>query len=262
MPREKPDRESIVCGRNPVEELLIANSATIDKIFVQRGAGGEGISRILSLAQEADVPARRVPVDRLNALAGRVRHQGVVAVASAHPYSTLDDVLNAADADGRNAFILYLDRVTDPRNLGAVLRSAAAFRVAGVLVPTANSAPLNAAAMKTSAGMARRLPVARISDPVSVLDGLRERGYWLVGADGGATQTPNSVPWQRPTVLLMGSEDSGLGPAIRAICDEIVAIPMSGDVESLNVSVAAAILMSAAYSARNEKMPPVDGTDG
>lgn len=250
MPREKPDRDSIVCGRNPVEELLAANSASIDKIFIQRGAGGEGIARIVALARELAVPATRVPVDRLNALAGRVRHQGVVAVASAHPYSSLDAVLDAAVQGDRAALILYLDRVTDPRNLGAVLRSAAAFGVAGVLVPTAHSAPLNAAAMKTSAGSARKVPVARIADPVGVLDGLRERGYWLVGADGSAEKTPDSVPWRRPTVLLMGSEDTGLGADMRAICDELVAIPMSGNVESLNVSVAAAILMSAAFNKR------------
>ena len=250
MPREKPDQDSIVCGRNPVEELLVAKAASIDKIFIQRGAGGEAIARILALARESDVPARRVPVDRLNALAGRVRHQGVVAVASAHPYSSLDAVLEAAAQDDRAALILYLDRVTDPRNLGAILRSAAAFGVAGVLVPTAHSAPLNAAAMKTSAGTARNVPVARIGDPVGVLDGLRERGYWLVGADGSADQTPVSVPWRRPTVLLMGSEESGLGSDMRGICDELVAIPMSGTVESLNVSVAAAILMSVAFVKR------------
>lgn len=250
MAKKGSEEPSVLCGRNPVVELLESDPSRVEKVFVQKGAGGEVIDRIAALARRHSVPLQRAPVERLNRLAGAVRHQGVVALAGAIAYASLEDVIaRAARRAAGFPRLLYLDRVTDPRNLGAILRSALAFGVDGVLVPTSSSAPLNAAAVKTSAGAAFKVPVARLSNPVDELDGMRERGYWLIGASGDAAASVNELDWGRPVVIAMGSEGAGLGRAIRNVCDELVSIPMSPAAESLNVSVAAAILMSAAYAA-------------
>src|SRR5690606_16433871 len=155
MPRTVPDESIVVCGRNPVLEALRARPREIDKVFVQRGVAGAAIEEILRLAGVSSVPVQRVPVVRLNAMAGKVRHQGVAAVGASIAYSTFEDLMERIRGAGAShPRILYLDRVTDPRNLGAVLRSAAAFGVSGVLVPVGESAPLNTAAVKASAGAA------------------------------------------------------------------------------------------------------------
>jgi len=253
MPRTVPDESIVVCGRNPVVEALRARPREVDKVFVQRGVSGDVVDEILHLAAAASVPVQRVPAVRLNALAGKVRHQGVAAVGSAIAYSTLEDLMARIQAAGSpRARILYLDRVTDPRNLGAVLRSAAAFGVSGLIVPASESAPLNTAALKASAGAAVSIPVVRVGNPVDTLDGMREMGYWIIGADGSAPRPFSETDWSRPVVIALGSEDRGLAADILGICDEVVSIPMAEGFDSLNVSVAAAILMCAAFRAQAE----------
>jgi 23S rRNA (guanosine2251-2'-O)-methyltransferase len=248
MSSTTPEAGAVVCGRNPVVELLSVRAASVDKVFLQRGANGEVIDEILKLAAAAAVPVQRVPIERMNGLAGKVRHQGVAALTAALRYATLEELLERiARREGGHSRLLYLDRVTDPRNLGAILRSAAAFGADGVIVPSSSSAPLNAATVKASAGAALKIPVVRASAPRELLDGLRERGYWIIGADGGATATQRTMNWARPVIIAMGSEGRGLGHEIREVCDELVAIPIVAGVESLNVSIAAAILMSAAF---------------
>jgi len=244
------DDVQIVCGRNPVVELLVSKPQSVDKVFIQRGASGDAIDEVLRLAKDASVPVQRVPAARLASLAGKVRHQGVVALTAALSYWTLEDVLARAREAGSPGRVLFLDRVTDPRNFGAVLRSAAAFGVAGVLVPTQSAAPLNAAAVKASAGAALSVPVARVERPADTLDGLRELGYWIIGADGSAERSFAESDWTRPVVIALGSEGRGLARDVVNVCDELVAIPIVESVDSLNVSVAAAILMCAAFNGR------------
>lgn len=248
MPRTVPDESVTVCGRNPVVEALQARPHEVDKVFIQRGVSGTAIDEILRLAREASVPVQRVPIVRLNAMSGKVRHQGVAAVGAAIAYASFEDLMDRIRTDGQpTPRILYLDRITDPRNLGASLRSAAAFGVSGVIVPAGESAPLNTAAVKASAGAALRVPVVRVHNPADTLDGLREMGFWIVGTDSSAPRSLTETDWARPLVLALGSEDRGLAPEILAICDDVVSIPMVEGFDSLNVSVAAAILMFAAF---------------
>jgi len=158
----------------------------------------------------------------------------------------------------KKPLLLVIDRITDPRNFGAVLRSAAAAGVDGVFVPNQHMAPLNAAAIKASAGTATRVPIARVNDLPTLLEQLKERSYWVIGADGTADTSVWQMDWDRPTVLVIGSEGEGLHPSVREACDRLVAIPMRGPVESLNVSVAAGILL---FEAARSRVGAASSTD-
>jgi 23S rRNA (guanosine2251-2'-O)-methyltransferase len=246
---------SLVAGRNPVREALQRRPEQIEKVMIRRGASGEAISAIRETATNAGVPVQHVPEARLHHEAGDVNHQGVIAIAAPIQYHVADDLLSeiAPSWDAvrtRKPLLLAVDRITDPRNFGAVLRSAAAAGVDGVFVPNQYMAPLNAAAIKASAGTATRVPIARVNDLSALLKQLKERSYWVIGADGTADTSVWAMEWDRPTVLVIGSEGEGLHPSVRDECDRLVSIPMRGPVESLNVSVAAGILLFAAARPR------------
>jgi 23S rRNA (guanosine2251-2'-O)-methyltransferase len=252
------DDTSLVVGRNPVREALERRPEQVEKVMIRRGVSGEAISAIRSAASDAGVPVQHVPEARLHHEVGDVNHQGVIAIAAPVRYRVASDLLSdiAPSWDAvraRKPLLLAIDRVTDPRNFGAILRSAAAAGVDGVFVPNQHMAPLNAAAIKASAGTATRIPIARVNDLKELLKQLKERSYWVIGADGTAGDSVWAMEWDRPTVLVMGSEGEGLQPAVRDVCDHLVAIPMRGPVESLNVSVAAGILLFAAARSRTEQ---------
>jgi len=246
-----------IAGRNPVREALEREAGRIEKVMFRQGVSGPEIGAIRSAAQEAGVPVQYVPAARLRHEVGDVNHQGVVARAAPMAYRTAHGLLAAIaptwdDVKARTPLLLVIDRVTDTRNFGAILRSAVAAGVDGVFVPNRHIAPLNAAALKASAGTATRVPIARVGDLAELLQQLKERGYWIAGADGDA-ETPHwSVDWDRPMAVVVGSEGEGLQDDVAAACDERVAIPMRGPAESLNVSVAAGILLFAAAQPRAE----------
>jgi len=247
----------LIAGRNPVREALERRPEQIEKVMIRRSASGEAISAIRDAAADAGVPVQHVPEARLHHEAGDVNHQGVIAMAAPVVYRVADELLAkiAPSWDAvrtRKPLLLAIDRVTDPRNFGAVLRSAAAAGVDGVFVPNQYMAPLNAAAIKASAGTATRVPIARVNDLPTLLKQLKERSYWVIGADGAGDTSVWQMDWDRPTVLVIGSEGEGLHPSVRDECDRLVAIPMRGPVESLNVSVAAGILLFAAARPRVE----------
>lgn len=227
----------------------------IEKVMLQQGASGEKIGKIRSLAEERGAPVQYVPEARLQHEAEGAAHQGVVAITAPIQYQEVDDMLSEiAPTWGvvkeKKPLLLAIDRVTDPRNFGAILRSAVAAGVDGVIVPTREMAPLNAAAIKASAGTAPRVPIARTDDLARVLTQVKERGYWVVGAEGQA-ETPHwDVDWERPTVVVLGSEGEGLAPDVADVCDDLAAIPMRGPAESLNVSVAAGLLLFSAARPR------------
>lgn len=253
---EERDTSQIV-GRNPVREALERSPERIEKVMIRRGAGGDAIQAIRAAASAAGVPVQHVPAARIDHEAGDVNHQGVVAVAAPVQYRVAEDLLAEIapswDAVRANKpLLLVIDRVTDPRNFGAILRSAVAAGVDGVFVPNRHMAPLNAAAIKASAGTATRVPIARVGDLPQLLKQLKERSYWVIGADGTADVSHWAMDWDRPTALVIGSEGEGLDPAVREVCDRLVAIPMRGPAESLNVSVAAGILLFTAARPRVE----------
>ncbi|MEM1125330.1 MAG: 23S rRNA (guanosine(2251)-2'-O)-methyltransferase RlmB [Bacteroidota bacterium] len=248
--KRAPD-ETVVAGRNPVRELIETSPERVEKVLIQRGANGRPIDQIQRLAHHAKLPVQHVPQAKLERLVPGVNHQGVAAVSAPVAYRDLDDMLQeiAADWDtvqARKPMLLLLDRIEDPHNFGALLRTAVAAGVDGVVVPQQHMAPLNAAAMKTSAGTAHHVPVARVGNLADAMLQLKERGYWLAGADGAGETSVWEMDWDRPIAVVLGSEGRGLRRRVQDTCDYLVSIPLRGPAESLNVSVAGGILLFAA----------------
>lgn len=244
----------VIIGRNPVREALERGDGRIEKVIIQQGAHGSQIDAIRRAAKVADVPTQMVPEARINKLAPKATHQGVVAIAAPVAYLDLDAMLGQIAPDlnaarERKPVLLALDGIEDPHNYGAMLRSAVASGASGVIVPERGQAPLSATAVKASAGTALRIPIARVTNLADALFNLKERGYWIVGLDGGpaeGTQERATVwdyDWDRPVALIIGGEGKGIRPRVRSQCDVLVSIPMSGEVESLNASVAAGIAL-------------------
>jgi 23S rRNA (guanosine2251-2'-O)-methyltransferase len=250
-----PDDTSTIIGRQPVLEALEREDAGIEKVMLQQDLSGERIGAIRQLAQKRGAPVQYVPEARLRHEADGAAHQGVVAIAAPVRYHDVDEMLSDiaptwSDVKARTPLLLVVDRVTDPRNFGALLRSAVAAGADGVIVPKREMAPLNAAAIKASAGTAPRIPVARADRLADVLTQIKERGYWVCGADGAADTPYWSIDWDRPMAVVVGSEGEGLADDVKAACDDLVTIPMRGPAESLNVSVAGGLLLFAAARAR------------
>lgn len=251
---KRPD-SSVLIGRNPVREALEREPDRIEKVMLQKGSGGRPIDAIRRLAAGAGIAVQYVPAGRLNQLAAGLNHQGVLATTAPVRYHDVDEMLRAIAPDrdavtARKPLILVLDQLEDPYNFGAILRSAAAAGVDGVIVPTHHMAPLNAGALKASAGTAGRVPIARAVNIADVLIQLKERGYWVAGAAGDGADTVWTLDWDRPIAIVMGSEGKGLRSRVASECDHLVAIPMEAGVDSLNVSVAAGVLMFAAARTR------------
>jgi len=249
------DDTSTIIGREPVLEALDREDLGIEKVMLEQGASGEQIGAIRSTAEERGTPVQYVPAARLRHEAEGAVHQGVVAITAPIRYreadAMLSDIAPTWDAvQAKSPLLLVVDRVTDPRNFGAILRSAVAAGTNGVIVPTREMAPLNAAAIKASAGTAPRIPIARSDNLPRLLTQLKERGYFVYGAEGTADGTVWDADWDRPVAVVLGSEGEGLAPDVADACDELVSIPLRGPAESLNVSVAAGIMLFAAARPR------------
>lgn len=249
MAAERRDDTGLLLGRNPVREALERDPQRIEKVMLQKG--GADLAEIGRLARDAGIQVQYVPAGRLNQLARGLNHQGVAAFASPVAYLELNDMLEAI-APTRDAVrerkprLLVLDEIQDPFNFGGILRSAVASGAAGVIVPRTNMAPLNAAAMKASAGTAGRIPIARVGNVADTLYQLKERGYWIAGAAPTGDVTVWGMDWNRPVAIVIGSEGEGIRPRVLTQCDYRVRIPMAREAESLNASVAAGIMLFAA----------------
>ena len=249
--------EAVIAGRMPVREALEEGTRPLEKIFVQHGAGGKPISEIRRLARKAGVPVQHVPAGRVEQEARGLNHQGVVALAAPIAYHVFEEMLadiapTLDEVRARKPLLLVLDRITDPHNFGAILRSAVAAGASGVVVPDSNMAPLNATVVKTSAGTAGKIPVARVKRLRDALYQLKERGYWIAAAEGGGDTSMWELDWDRPFALVIGSEGEGLRRTVSDECDFHVSIPLRGPVESLNASVAAGILLFVATRDRGD----------
>lgn len=242
-----PGSEFVV-GRHPVLEAIQTPSVPIERILLQQALQGRWVESLKRAARAARLPVHTVPKARLDRLVGGGTHQGVAAILAASPYLQLEEMLHAIARDpdtvrARKPVLVVLDHLEDPRNFGAILRSALGSGVSGVIVPDRGMAPLGPAAVKASAGAALKLPIARTGSLSQAVDQLKERGYWVVGAEGHAELTLWQYDWDRPIAVVLGSESSGIRPALRAKCDALVSIPLVGAVESLNVSVAGALIL-------------------
>ncbi|MFZ5634552.1 MAG: 23S rRNA (guanosine(2251)-2'-O)-methyltransferase RlmB [Bacillota bacterium] len=233
----RPD--NIVAGVNPVREAL-KSGRPVDKVLIAQGERGGRLGDIPALAREKGVPVHRVERARLDTLAGSSRHQGVMAYIAARQYKSLEDILGSA---GDPPFLLLLDEINDPHNLGAILRTAEAAGVHGVVIPRRRSVTLTPAVARVSAGAVEHVPVARVTNMAQTIEGLKERGFWIVGADAAGPEVFWRAGLDGPLALVVGGEDKGLGRLVREKCDLLVKIPMTGRISSLNASVAAALLM-------------------
>ncbi len=233
-----------VVGRNPVLEALEAGMPVKSAYLADGAERDDRLRDILKIAAGRSLPMLQVTRGELDRMTGGAVHQGVALQLPAFEYAHPDDLLAVALARGQAALIVALDSVTDPRNLGAIIRSAAAFGAAGVLIPERRAAGVTAAAWKTSAGAAARLPIARATNLNRALRSYADAGLTLVGLDGAADLELAAVPeLSGPLVLVVGSEGSGLSRLVREACDSLASIPISPEVESLNAGVAAGIAL-------------------
>lgn len=233
--------EGRVYGRNPVLALLRSRGRRADEIAVL--AGGRGpLGEVVALARRAGVKVSFRTREQLTAMAGSPEHQGVVARVASADYVELEDLLAVPVERGEPAFFIVLDQIQDPRNLGAILRTAEAFGVHGVVIPKHHAVGLTDAAARTAMGAIERVPVARETNLVSTLERVKESGTWVYGAAVNDGVAPWAADLRGPVCLVLGSEGEGLRPLVARACDAIVAIPMAGVAESLNVAAAAAVL--------------------
>ena len=240
MKAELPDDSSRIEGRNAVREALRAGS-TIDRLYVQEGLSDSSVSAIIKEAQNRNIQLRFVKKDRLDEMSGTGAHQGVIAQISAYEYGTVEDMLAAAQEKGEAPFLILLDGIEDPHNLGAILRTANLAGAHGVIIPKDRAVGLTAVAAKTSAGAVSYTPVARVTNLTRTIRELKEKGIWFVCADmdGEVMYRQNLTG---PIGLVIGNEGDGVSRLVREACDFVTKIPMQGDIDSLNASVAAGIL--------------------
>lgn len=241
--------ESIITGRNSVTEALRAGRS-ITKLYIAAGNDAPPLLRIQKMASERDILVERVPAKILNHIVPGNRHQGVVAFAAPVAYADLTDVLADVEAAGRVPFLVLLDGIEDVHNLGAIIRTAECAGVDAVLLPKRRSAPINETVGKTSAGAVEYMPIVQIGNTTQTLKKLQKRGFWVIGADMDGSTDYFHSSLTEPIVLVIGSEGRGMSHLVKETCDVLVQIPMFGHVNSLNASVAAALLMYEAVRQR------------
>jgi len=232
---------SYIYGINPVSEALKARGRAFEWVGVAKERHDLRLQRIIEDCRKIGVPVRFVQRTELDRMAGNAGHQGVVAITSGKQYADLDDVLAAKR--GEHALIVVLDGVEDPHNLGAILRTADAAGANGIVIPERRAAGVTGAVTKASAGASEHLPVARVTNISRTIEELKENNIWVVGLDERAPQTYDSVDYNMDCAVVLGAEGKGVHDLVRKKCDFLVSIPMLGQVPSLNVSVAAGVVL-------------------
>lgn len=245
--RRKPEQvnenvENIVEGKNPVIEALKSDT-TVEKIFIAKGGEKEGpIKLIQALAKEKGVPVIEVDKKKLDDMSIIKVHQGVVAVISPYEYSTVDEILDYAKEKGEDPFVILLDEIEDPHNLGSIIRSANIFGAHGVIILKRRSALVTPTVIKASAGAAMHTKIAKVTNLTQTIKELKDRGLWIIGTDmDGEVSYRSNL--KGPVGIVVGSEGRGMSRLVKENCDIIVKIPMQGQVNSLNASVAAGVIM-------------------
>ena len=243
----KEKKTDMIIGRNPVAEAL-KSGREMERVLVQKGAGGS-VGKILSLAKERGVIIRYEEKEFLDKKAGGGRHQGVIAFVSAHEYAGVEDMLALAEQRGEPPFLIVLDELEDPHNLGAVMRTAECAGAHGVIISRRRAGGLTETVARTSAGAVEYLPCARVTNIPRTLEDLKKKGIWVYACDmDGETYWKQDLTG--PVALVIGSEGRGISRLVREKCDFAVSIPMVGKINSLNASNAAAVLM---YEVRKQR---------
>lgn len=241
--------EDKIIGRNPVLEA-IRSDRSIDKIIVKKGHREGSVVPIIKKARDKGIIVQEADVKKLDAIAEGENHQGIIAYVSAYSYVTVKDILERAAQKGEPPFVIICDKITDPHNLGAIIRTANCAGVHGIIIPKRGSVGINSVAAKTAAGAAEYTPVARVTNIASTIEDLKKEGMWFAAADMDGKDM-YSIDLTGSLGLVIGAEGSGISRLVREKCDFIAAIPMAGQINSLNASVAAGVLMYEALRQRN-----------
>lgn len=240
MREEKRTNENMIEGRNAVLEAF-RSGKTVDKLYVQDGCKDGPVQTILREARKQDTIVQFVGKERLSQLSETGKHQGVIASVASYAYSTVEELLALAKERGEDPFLILLDNIEDPHNLGAIIRTANLAGAHGVIIPKRRAAGLTAVVAKTSAGALHYTPVAKVTNLVKTMEELKEQGLWFVCADMDGERMYD-LNLKGPIGLVIGSEGEGVGRLVRETCDFVASIPMKGQISSLNASVAAGVL--------------------
>ncbi len=258
--RQRPAREQVernetqevvdfVFGRHAVVEAL-QTPDRVNRVFIQEGTSGRDSAKVIELAREKGIQVQTVPKTKIEDLVGNAVHQGLVASIAAYEYADIEDVFKKAEEKGEDPFIVILDGVEDPHNLGSILRTADATGVHGIIIPKRRSASLTATVAKASTGAIEHVPVVRVTNLTQTIEQLKARGVWVFGTDMNGTDYRK---WNTsgPLAIVMGNEGKGVSRIVKESVDEMVTIPMVGHVQSLNASVASALMMYEVFRNRS-----------
>ena len=231
---------SIIAGRNPVMEALNGDR-TVEKVFIAKGSEGS-INKIVAIAKEQGTIVDFVPKEKIDSMAPGVKHQGVVAKVSEYQYQTMDDVMEKARLSGEDPFLILLDEITDPHNLGAIIRTAECAGAHGVIIPKRRSCTLTQTVALSAAGAIEKMPIVQVTNLSRTIEDLKKQGIWVAAADMDGESYFNAN-LSGPIAIVIGNEGKGISRLVKERCDFVVSIPMKGTINSLNASNAAAILM-------------------
>ena len=241
--------EGLIEGRNAVTEAL-RSGRTINKVFLADGDTDRALGRLAAMAKDAGAVVVRIDRRKLNDMSPTGSHQGIIASVAAHDYATIDDILAEAEARGQAPLIVVCDELSDPQNLGAILRTAECAGAHGVIIPKRRSVALTAVVAKASAGAIEYMKVARVSNIAAALRELKERGVWVFGTAADGATSLYGADLKGPAAIVIGNEGEGMSRIVAETCDFKVSIPMRGQISSLNASAAAAILLYEAVRQR------------
>ena len=246
---EKEQGNNIIAGRNPVSEAL-RSGREIDRLLVAHGQTGGSVAAIIAKCKDRGILIKEVSPAKLDYMTGGANHQGVALLIATQEYSTVEDILSFAKEKNEPPFIIVCNEIEDPHNLGAIIRTAEAAGVHGIIIPKRRSASLNVTVAKAASGALEYMKVARVTNIANEIDRLKNEGIWVFGADMDG-EDYSLTDFSCPCALVIGNEGRGIGNLVAKKCDAIVSLPMKGEINSLNASVAAGILMYAVVKSRS-----------
>lgn len=246
----RDSQSNIICGRNPVLEA-VRSGREIDRLLVAHGVSGGSVTAIIAKCNARGILIKEVSPQKLDYYCGGANHQGVAVMFASQEYSTPEEILQVAKDRNEQPFIIVCDEIEDPHNLGAIIRTAEACGVHGIIIPKRRSASLNATVAKSASGALEYMKVARVTNIPNTIDYLKEQGVWVFGADMDG-EDYSLVDFDMPCALVIGNEGKGIGTLTAKKCDRIVSLPMCGKINSLNASVAAGVLMYEALRKRRK----------
>jgi 23S rRNA (guanosine2251-2'-O)-methyltransferase len=244
--------DNLIIGRQPVLEALKSRQP-IERILILHGTAGSHIDQAKQLARKLAIPVKETDKERFAELAGDTLTQGIIAIIDSYRYAEIEEILAVSKQKNESPFILILDEIEDPHNLGALIRSAECAGIHGIIIPLHNAASVNSTVAKTSAGATAHLPIARVTNIAQTLDELKKAGVWIVGTEMETAKLYYEHDYRGSLAIVIGNEGKGIRRLVKEKCDFLVKIPMHGKIESLNASVAGALVMFEAAKSRMQK---------